>query len=137
MVFGWGNTSACAEKSRNCRKYLAVLGKYLRVRGEESQSAVLRLRIVEIPPRARRRDLINPYAATGVGNTSACAEKRSMGLLCAALTRKYLRVRGEEMNSILERFSPSEIPPRARRRGLVTPWWCCLAGNTSACAEKS
>ena len=52
----WGNTSACAEK--RCPRYgvLLTLGKYLRVRGEETRGPEWESFTKEIPPRARRRD---------------------------------------------------------------------------------
>ena len=70
-----GNTPACAGKS-----YLRVLvwcdvGKYPRVRGEESRSIVVVLICLEIPPRARGRVTDAGIAKAIGGNTPACAGK--------------------------------------------------------------
>ena len=72
-----GNTSACAEKSVLAGEGLHELGKYLRVRGEESYPSSIRSMLPEIPPRARRRELVNRIQVIRRGNTSACAEKSS------------------------------------------------------------
>ena len=112
-----GNTSACAEK-RGTRGLLSAFS-------------------LEIPPRARRRGGRSTPASSGSGNTSACAEKSDSRPYHDRLDRKYLRVRGEEpmASSISGRIW--EIPPRARRRGLLTVHLSAHEGNTSACAEKS
>ena len=111
----------------------------------------------EIPPRARRRALSKLCHSSSRGNTSACAEKRVArlgtrpscgkylrvrGEECVPFsrsppTRKYLRVRGEEGDRAPRVRTEYEIPPRARRRGSITPPSVSPIGNTSACAEKS
>ena len=50
---------------------------------------------------------------------------------------KYLRVRGEESPLIGTLHQVLEIPPRARRRVLLSLDAAQSIGNTSACAEKS
>ena len=81
VVIRWllwlGNTSACAEKRKTSPNPNGPNGKYLRVRGEEWPWCHMAAALKEIPPRARRRAAW--FAACGgwVGNTSACAEKRS------------------------------------------------------------
>ena len=73
--FGHGNTSACAEKSRLMRGCLSLSGKYLRVRGEEDGVRGIDRAVLEIPPRARRREPMRRHPRKRQGNTSACAEK--------------------------------------------------------------
>ncbi len=50
----------------------------------------------EIPPRARRREFYRVESEVIGGNTSACAEKRTIPTSTPRAIRKYLRVRGEE-----------------------------------------
>ncbi len=76
LVIGEGNTSACAEKSYDVMSMINLIGKYLRVRGEERWGATPPLVAEEIPPRARRRDIAEEQNVQETGNTSACAEKR-------------------------------------------------------------
>ena len=71
------------------------------------------------------------------GNTSACAEKRAAGTALLQAVVKYLRVRGEEPNKVVQISGDTEIPPRARRREDTTASLSSTVGNTSACAEKS
>ena len=73
----------------------------------------------------------------GAGNTSACAEKRGEKAGHPPLYRKYLRVRGEEWAMWQGNQGLWEIPPRARRRALMSMAITVIQGNTSACAEKS
>ncbi len=91
-----GNTSACAEKSANHPPALACTRKYLRVRGEETATAIGTPLAMEIPPRARRRVAHHGAAPWRPGNTSACAEKRPNQHINRGGLWKYLRVRGEE-----------------------------------------
>ena len=91
---------------------------------------------MEIPPRARRRDLKHGRRRKGHGNTSACAEKSQRPPFMLVATRKYLRVRGEEASPTNQKHHPTEIPPRARRRVQSGPDCSICFGNTSACAEK-
>ena len=132
-----GNTSACAEKSRTCPARDLPSWKYLRVRGEEVYKHPGNGTYLEIPPRARRRDRRRVVARHPRRNTSACAEKRGFDTLRDSVTRKYLRVRGEEMSEASTVLVSMEIPPRARRRGTRENIRHAGRGNTSACAEKS
>ena len=75
--------------------------KYLRVRGEERYSLQASPPVLEIPPRARRRDTAPSSERRAVGNTSACAEKRVGHGDPNAGCGKYLRVRGEELSNLL------------------------------------
>ena len=45
-------------------------------------------------------------------------------------------MRGEESTTHLMTFPSAELPPHARRRGLVFPMPAPFSGITSACAEK-
>ena len=71
----------------------------------------------ELPPRARRI----PHKAVGQGflsgTTSACAENTSFSKSAIAISRNYLRVRGE-YREIGKEYTPQE-------------------GTTSACAENT
>ena len=131
-----GNTSACAEKSLPAVAVSAHGWKYLRVRGEEGLVAPETRRAKEIPPRARRRVLGDVAPCFNPGNTSACAEKRSLDGLGLVEHGKYLRVRGEEKSRLRKPHGKLEIPPRARRRGPKGDTGSVENGNTSACAEK-
>ncbi|VFB06054.1 Uncharacterised protein [Corynebacterium striatum] len=133
----FGNTSACAEKRAISMVPWCVARKYLRVRGEEIHHESKRGLKVEIPPRARRRGNVYMDAEEDEGNTSACAEKSCGLLVCGAVWRKYLRVRGEERQSSIGPCMYTEIPPRARRRECLHLVEVFQVGNTSACAEKS
>ena len=96
VITSIGNTSACAEKSSGMRFLWLWLGKYLRVRGEEQAVPRPLLHVMEIPPRARRRESSFVTMRGWVGNTSACAEKSYEPAFRSLRLRKYLRVRGEE-----------------------------------------
>ena len=91
---------------------------------------------MEIPPRARRRDLWRGSTVGRDGNTSACAEKRLVFAGTKTHRGKYLRVRGEEASSTPPKTATTEIPPRARRRANSGQNALNGKGNTSACAEK-
>ena len=132
-----GNTSACAEKSRGHLSQWRRGWKYLRVRGEERGRRGLRIFGREIPPRARRRGHGWASFQDSQGNTSACAEKSDCSGGGGDSLGKYLRVRGEEPRARKCARMCSEIPPRARRRAVMTPVTHRSQGNTSACAEKS
>ncbi len=132
-----GNTSACAEKRAPISGAIHSPWKYLRVRGEETATAIGTPLAMEIPPRARRRVAHHGAAPWRPGNTSACAEKRQPSTEHSAVLRKYLRVRGEESTMAGSSGARAEIPPRARRRVIPKLWAPELIGNTSACAEKS
>ena len=53
-----------------------------------------------------------------LGNTSACAEKSTSSRLATTDPRKYLRMRGEELEVALCVIDGQEIPPHARRRAF-------------------
>ena len=72
-----GNTSACAEKRNSATTNTRQPWKYLRVCGEEAALSRPRAPSTEIPPRVRRRVFHAVFNFHDVGNTSACAEKRS------------------------------------------------------------
>ena len=72
----FGITSACAEKSTVDNGTRGYAWNYLRMRGEEHDSACL------------------GYAMSGI--TSACAEKSLVGAVVILPVWNYLRMRGEE-----------------------------------------
>ena len=109
-------------RRRECRQASphGATRKYLRVHGEEPPSIDALGALAEIPPRARRRARRQAVSASpreipprarrrverpratlgGMGNTSACAEKRHCRGRRGGPTGKYLRVRGEEREMI-------------------------------------
>ena len=69
-----GTTSACAENTFARLTCRLSLRDYLRVRGEYSGRAILRVLGGELPPRARRIRKFGQENFRAVGTTSACAE---------------------------------------------------------------
>ncbi len=66
------------------------------MRGEEHISGSGSHPHMELPPHARRRELVEGWCPVALGITSACAEKRQwLGELWSG-ARNYLRMRGEE-----------------------------------------
>ena len=69
-----GTTSACAENTG----VLGTLGEkfrnYLRVRGEYELEKLIAASNQELPPRARRIQIIISSKNPNIGTTSACAE---------------------------------------------------------------
>ena len=132
-----GTTSACAENTASLRKPTPPARNYLRVRGEYLVFAFLIVCDWELPPRARRIQVLVSCSDTPRGTTSACAENTFSRAVQHGATRNYLRVRGEyllEANSGPDRL---ELPPRARRIQLPTMWGWPVLGTTSACAENT
>ena len=68
---------------------------YLRVRGEYLVFAFLIVCDWELPPRARRIQVLVSCSDTPRGTTSACAENTFSRAVQHGATRNYLRVRGE------------------------------------------
>ena len=134
---GFGNTSACAEKRLLSPGAVRENRKYLHMRGEEMRSLRISWFISEIPPHARRRDPHSRIIHIAGGNTSACAEKSISCPLPPPLSRKYLRMRGEESPDKRCHAPYREISPHARRRVPTMVATIIFRGNTSACAEKS
>ncbi|SHL43515.1 hypothetical protein SAMN05720762_10691 [Fibrobacter sp. UWH4] len=73
-----GNTSACAEKTRPSTTSWLLLGKHLRLRGENGELVQRVIGVLETPPLARRKPNIDMTHVHSEGNTSACAEKTSV-----------------------------------------------------------
>ena len=94
-----GITSACAEKSYRRARGSCRPGNYLRMRGEEFHLIVKHPIPQELPPHARRRDVIYTDGKSEERITSACAEKRPTGAYTTPVTWNYLRMRGEELVS--------------------------------------
>ena len=134
---GFGNTPACAGKSYVTSLPWRSLRKYPRVRGEETSLRGCAIIFMEIPPRARGREVIIPQHLQCVGNTPACAGKSNTIANEANKIRKYPRVRGEELPFSLWYWSRAEIPPRARGRDTIKLGDLEDLGNTPACAGKS
>ena len=92
---GKGTTSACAENTEMAMAAMRRQGNYLRVRGEYSPKASSTWPQSELPPRARRIQVVENRNQHHIGTTSACAENTA-GLPDGAETPgNYLRVRGE------------------------------------------
>ena len=118
LDFGYGITSACAEKRAQQAKNFPRKRNYLRMRGEENFQPVRILFYVELPPHARRRVDVNGTGESAGGITSACAEKSACRAVCGEHKRNYLRMRGEEACTVCRPRPPTELPPHARRRGI-------------------
>ena len=131
-----GNTPACAGKSRPVAAAVWPAGKYPRVRGEEKRMIDQADSRLEIPPRARGRVSRSCFLSLLIGNTPACAGKSRHLTARDLLTRKYPRVRGEEIGGDVAKTNSTEIPPRARGRVLLTGGRLKRIGNTPACAGK-
>ena len=69
-----GTTSACAENTLVRRVTRVALRNYLRVRGEYAQVLQPDILAMELPPRARRIQIVCKPLVTDNGTTSACAE---------------------------------------------------------------
>ena len=91
----------------------------------------------ELPPHARRIQLLGLGNDTKTGTTSACAENTWGGLVGLWLVRNYLRMRGEYPPVATDQWPDEELPPHARR--IQTRERCDGAyyGTTSACAENT
>ena len=91
----------------------------------------------ELPPHTRRRGRRYSRPHTPAGTTSAYAEKSPRPVVCWAIIRNYLRIRGEEATRYWAMTVATELPPHTRRRELLKSSMCALARTTSAYAEKS
>ena len=95
------------------------------------------VRLLELPPRARRIHINFDLGEAPVGTTSACAENTKNNPCSTKNTRNYLRVRGEyPWNMPPAKYWP-ELPPRARRIRFVDAHPPGHSGTTSACAENT
>ena len=112
-------------------------GNYLRVRGEYSPKASSTWPQSELPPRARRIQVVENRNQHHIGTTSACAENTGEISWPHHGSRNYLRVRGEYSISHTQISYDLELPPRARRI-LPSPLFNEFPhGTTSACAENT
>ena len=132
-----GTTSACAENTEAGRHPHHQHWNYLRVRGEYLPPHGMRLKCLELPPRARRIPVSGTKAAGFTGTTSACAENTLHVGFHILGNRNYLRVRGEYLEIASHAVIIQELPPRARR--IQDSWYATDSGNgtTSACAENT
>ena len=110
-----GTTSACAENTGGERGAGHTGWNYLRVRGEYSNLASSTVTCVELPPRARRIQMLDGEMVDARGTTSACAENTNSPYIVRFLVRNYLRVRGEYEFTPSSLVTSTELPPRARR----------------------
>ena len=107
------------------------------MRGEYLPPHGMRLKCLELPPRARRIPVSGTKAAGFTGTTSACAENTLHVGFHILGNRNYLRVRGEYLEIASHAVIIQELPPRARR--IQDSWYATDSGNgtTSACAENT
>ena len=95
MSDGDGTTSACAENTMIWIPPWLNAGNYLRVRGEYCLPGMIRNSNMELPPRARRIQMVAGVKPTDCGTTSACAENTPHVRQLRYHDWNYLRVRGE------------------------------------------
>ena len=110
-----GTTSACAENTWGHYFLPAVLGNYLRVRGEYAALLQSGQVAAELPPRARRIRGVTSMPSRIPRTTSACAENTFLPAPHLFPWRNYLRVRGEYLLTWGAPAAAGELPPRARR----------------------
>ena len=137
IVLNVRNTSTYAEKTGPAFFLLEFSQKHLRAHEENRMEASEKRSDKETPPRTRRK-LKNARARTArIGNTSAYAEKTGRNFQGSGMTKKHLRLRGENFNKIANALYIAETPPLARRKQNLTFALGRILGNTSACAEKT
>ena len=132
-----GTTSACAENTTALSEGEHRIGNYLRVRGEYQLAAGSSIRLEELPPRARRIQILLVGGDIPPGTTSACAENTYRGHQNDQNEGNYLRVRGEYLLLPWVIWWPAELPPRARRIRDKVYAAADGKGTTSACAENT
>ena len=152
-----GTTSACAENTASRIPKYHMTWNYLRVRGEYNPCSQKTGLCRELPPRARRILVLTIWLTRLIGTTSACAENTRGTVFCQvdggttsacaenthpathnnALSRNYLRVRGEYPFVPPDSILVPELPPRARRIPLTRDNARSILGTTSACAENT
>ena len=91
----------------------------------------------ELPPRARRIQVLIVPKPLILGTTSACAENTRGVSVRANRAQNYLRVRGEYTDPSIHGINRGELPPRARRIPFRDSGVMWAAGTTSACAENT
>ena len=107
------------------------------MRGEYRVFMQTKLRIAELPPRARRIHGVQHAYRAKVGTTSACAENTYDRRICGFDYWNYLRVRGEYTRVLDSDPGTGELPPRARRILHPESMPHDRLGTTSACAENT
>ena len=132
-----GTTSACAENTYGKKHVILAMRNYLRVRGEYPVDAPLPPAWAELPPRARRIQILLVGGDIPPGTTSACAENTYRGHQNDQNEGNYLRVRGEYLLLPWVIWWPAELPPRARRIRDKVYAAADGKGTTSACAENT
>ncbi len=94
-------------------------------------------RVLETPPRTRRKLSSVRLELRIFGNTSAYAEKTTSTNDTTFTSRKHLRVRGENAEDPQGMLQELETPPRTRRKLQYTEEELKKIRNTSAYAEKT
>ncbi len=130
-------TSACAENTMFSSPKANSAWNYLRVRGEYTRHRWRGRLALELPPRARRIQLVRPPNPFGMGTTSACAENTHAHPQKPPTRGNYLRVRGEYTGVFAHHTNLPELPPRARRIQMALATIRNDTGTTSACAENT
>ena len=110
------NTSACAEKTLMSRFLSVSRKKHLRLRGENCGLPIPCLAVLETPPLARRKRIIEDKITLRNRNTSACAEKTTFACPRSRKVEKHLRLRGENCSAGVCVINVTETPPLARRK---------------------
>ncbi len=137
IVLNVRNTSTYAEKTGPAFFLLEFSQKHLRAHEENRMEASEKRSDKETPPRTRRK-LKNARARTArIGNTSAYAEKTGRNFQGSGMTKKHLRLRGENRILPLPWGASLETPPLARRKLGYRARLTAFKRNTSACAEKT
>ena len=107
------------------------------MRGEYIRTQTTKEEYTELPPRARRIQLIQFFLRRPRGTTSAYAENTIIAHHQSAEQWNYLRVRGEYCTIIAVALSNPELPPRTRRIRVGFDHALGLGGTTSAYAENT
>ncbi len=130
-------TSARAERTQAHPSPSTPGTGYLRSRGEDGPASTGAVRLVGVPPLARRGPRPQVTARVPERGTSARAERTSSWTPPPAGTAGYLRSRGEDCTQTDRRGRPCGVPPLARR-GHLRPH-LALPGlrGTSARAERT
>ena len=132
-----GTTSAYAENTSGRRLRTRLTRNYLRVRGEYGFHRFHPIRIVELPPRTRRIQIIIRRHKLPWGTTSAYAENTPDTFASRNIPGNYLRVRGEYGPFTGSTCTNTELPPRTRRIRCLLVTGGDTHGTTSAYAENT
>ena len=112
----FGNTPACAGKTRRHLYAASTNWEHPRVRGEDACGLRLWAAGTGTPPRARGRLLADAKKDHRPGNTPACAGKTRWCGVAGIPEGEHPRVRGEDLSHEHLLVSGVGTPPRARGR---------------------